>query len=186
MQSTKCSIENCERSAHARGWCSRHYGLWRHKGDPRASSERHYASPSEAMDARTVRSGECLIWNGYRTEHGYGMLSVNGKLEMAHRFAWIRAYGAIPERAEVDHTCWNRACCEPKHLRLATHSENGRNRNGAMVTSRTGVRNVSLENGRYKVVVNRKHVGMFDSMADAVVAAEGERNAQFGEFAGRG
>lgn len=186
MQSTQCSVDGCERPPHARSWCSRHYSIWKRKGDPAAASTRHYRTPGEALDARTERTGACLLWTGYKTSLGYGMLSVGGTLEMAHRAAWVKAYGPIPSGTEVDHTCWNRSCCEPTHLRLATHSENGRNRSGAMVTSRTGVRNVSREGGRYKVVVNRRHVGMFDNLADAVIAAESERNAQFGEFAGRG
>lgn len=41
-------------------------------------------------------------------------------LEMFHRFIF-RAHHkleAIPDGHEIDHLCFNRACCTPKHLRL--------------------------------------------------------------------
>lgn len=186
MTDRTCSIDGCGSKIHARGWCSRHYGLWRHKGDPLASATRHYASPSESLDARTEWRDGCRIWTGYTTNLGYGMIAVAGSVVMVHRFAWESANGPIPDGMEIDHTCWNRACCAVEHLRLAEHSENGRNRDGASTNSKTGIRNVSIENGRYKVCVGDAYIGMFDDLDAAVAVAEEERNARFGDFAGRG
>lgn len=42
-----CSIKECNQPLHARGWCSRHYSAWRHKGDPLAEVVRHYTTPPQ-------------------------------------------------------------------------------------------------------------------------------------------
>lgn len=41
-------------------------------------------------------------------------------LEMFHRFIFRIHHGlsVIPEGHEIDHLCFNRACCAPGHLRL--------------------------------------------------------------------
>lgn len=181
-----CSVEGCADQLHARGWCARHYSVWRRTGDPNTEVTRHYSTPEAAFNARTVRVGECLVWAGSRTDLGYGLISVGGRLEMTHRYAWERANGPIPYGIEVDHSCLNRACCEVGHLRLASRHENMRNRSGAQSTSSTGVRNVRTEGSRFRVIVNREHVGSFGNLTDAREAAAAARRSEFGEFAGRG
>jgi hypothetical protein len=37
-----------------------------------------------------------------------------------HRVAYELVRGAIPEGQMIDHTCRNRACCNPGHLRAVT------------------------------------------------------------------
>ena len=183
----ECAVDGCNSPVHGRGWCSRHYSAWRHRGNPTAAVDRHYSSPAEALKARTVGQGDCLVWTGYTTNLGYGMLSVGNRLVMVHRFAWESASGEqIPDGYEVDHTCWNRACCNTDHLRLVTRHQNMRNRNGAMSTSRTGVRNVRAAGESYWVVVNGETVGTFTNLAEAQAAAEQARKAKFGDYAGRG
>lgn len=186
MNNRTCSISGCSSNHHARGWCSRHYSAWRNTGDATSESERHYRTPATALSARTSREGDCLIWIGSKTRAGYGFISVDGRIEMTHRYAWIVANGDIPDGSEVDHSCGVRACCEIEHLRLATRRQNMRNRSGAASTSLTGVRNVRAEGKSFRVIVNRKHVGTFSDMASARHAAREARLVEFGEFAGKG
>ena len=77
---------------------------------------------------RVVESG-CIEWTGYVTPHGYGMFSIEGRRTMAHRVAWMFAYGEWPPAwpasgMVLHHTCSNRRCVNPEHLRLITHEEN--------------------------------------------------------------
>lgn len=47
---------------------------------------------------------------------------------MAHRLAYARVNGAIPEGLEIDHVCRNKQCVNPLHLEAVTHNENIRRR----------------------------------------------------------
>jgi hypothetical protein len=67
----------------------------------------------------------CLIVSG-NTWGGYGYAYYAGKTIPAHRVAYIREHGAIPEGLVIDHLCENKACIEPSHLEAVTVSENTR------------------------------------------------------------
>jgi hypothetical protein len=69
-------------------------------------------------------SGECWPWLSTKIYSGYGMFWSDGGAKMAHRIAYILAKGAIPAGLEVMHTCDNRECCNPAHLKLGTHKDN--------------------------------------------------------------
>ena len=64
----------------------------------------------------------CLIWTGSVGSHGYGDFR-DGEHSLAHRWAYERAYGPIPEGHEVHHECFTPLCCEPSHLRALTPEE---------------------------------------------------------------
>lgn len=54
----------------------------------------------------------------------YGVFSDNDRLIPAHRWAYEREHGPIPEGFEIDHVCRNRACVRPSHLRAVDHRTN--------------------------------------------------------------
>jgi hypothetical protein len=64
----------------------------------------------------------CWIWQGAKDSSGYGNVWWEGKNVGTHR----AMYGEIPNGLEIDHTCRNRACCNPAHLEAVTHVENVR------------------------------------------------------------
>lgn len=186
-----CSVDGCEKGGKiVRGWCHMHYTRWREHGDPLGGNER-FATPEDAFLARTeplLWSG-CIIWTGALDGGGYGRLHVNGRLVKAHRWAWEREHGPIPDGMFIDHTCWERACVNPGHLRLATRSQNNAYLSGA----RSGrihdlPRGVYLNGRRYLARVGHNgklhHLGTFGTVEEASAAAETKRRILFGEFAG--
>jgi hypothetical protein len=144
MNTDVCSMDGCEKKRTSRGWCQTHYVRWLKYGDPNFVKNIRPTSAEESFALSAEWSGECLVWNKTRNVWGYGTLMINRKHVMAHRYAWERANGPIPDGLQVDHLCWNRACVNVKHLRLATRSQNQQNRRGASRNSTTGIRGVTF------------------------------------------
>jgi hypothetical protein len=81
--------------------------------------------PAEYFAARVVvaESG-CWEWQGTRERAGYGLMRCSKVRIKAHRFAYARFKGEIPEGMFVCHKCDNPPCCNPAHLFLGTQREN--------------------------------------------------------------
>ena len=69
--------------------------------------------------------GACWVWTGAKV-WGYGVIGFNGKQWKAHRYAYTRVVGPIPEGLELDHLCRTRSCVRPDHMEPVTHAENMR------------------------------------------------------------
>jgi len=78
---------------------------------------------------RKIVKSDCWLWTGYLNRDGYGVTNwpSPGKKKasaLVHRLMYEDVYGPIPDGLEVGHKCKMKACCNPKHLRAATHAEN--------------------------------------------------------------
>lgn len=68
----------------------------------------------------------CSIWIASTKQNGYGQFSLNGRAQPAHRLAYMRHYGAIPDTFVLDHLCRRPSCVNPYHLEAVPHRENCR------------------------------------------------------------
>lgn len=187
-----CTIDGCERKHNARGWCTTHYERWRAHGDPLAGRETRtcYVDAEAAFGARTepLCWTGCVVWTGHLRD-GYGTITVNGRPMRAHRYAWERERGPIPDGMVIDHTCWERSCVNVDHLRLATVAQNVQNRSGARKGRVHDLPRGVNRNGRgYSARVHHNgtlhHIGTFKTPEEASRAAQIKRAILFGEFAG--
>lgn len=74
-----------------------------------------------------VRPDGCWIWTAGMRRGGYGRIRVGGKgspTTVAHRFAYERLFGPVPDRLQLDHLCRNRACANPSHVEPVSSREN--------------------------------------------------------------
>lgn len=119
-----CSIEGCNRSAKARGWCSAHYERWRNHGDPLVV-DFIIGDDAARFWSHVEKTDTCWLWTGALTGNGYGQIRLkDGSRHGVHRFAYELVVGPIPDGLYLDHICRVRNCVRPSHLEPVTPGEN--------------------------------------------------------------
>jgi hypothetical protein len=94
-----------------------------------------------SIDNSDVDENGCWVSRYSVTTTGYAQIGWslpeverNGKsrnrMVLAHRAAWVSIHGQVPVGMTIDHTCKNRRCVNPDHLRLLSNAENARRNQG--------------------------------------------------------
>ena len=88
----------------------------------------------------TILENGCWNWGGLLGSSWHGHIKAFGKFVGCHRLSYELHNGAIPHGYEILHSCNNRVCINPDHLRIGTHKENMREikENGGC---RSGIKN---------------------------------------------
>ncbi|MBR0913127.1 HNH endonuclease [Bradyrhizobium japonicum] len=127
-----CSVDGCAKCVIARGWCNIHYRRWKKHGDPESrrslANGEAYKRLNEIFE---IDTDECVPWPYSKDRHGYGQIGavVNGKRRPigVHAIICEMANGVRPSsKHQAAHSCGNGhlGCCNRRHLRWATRSEN--------------------------------------------------------------
>lgn len=67
-----------------------------------------------------IAPGNCRIWLGAKKPTGYGNMAFRGRVELAHKVAYILAYGPVPAGCYVCHRCDTPGCVQASHLFAGT------------------------------------------------------------------
>lgn len=119
-----CSQLGCTKLVNALGMCAAHYKRQRLYGDPLANKKRS-GNMSWLRNIIKLNSQDCIEWPFFYSVHGYPLLSWRGLTLRAHRVACRLAHGK-PQNINLHaaHSCGNKRCVNPKHIRWATALEN--------------------------------------------------------------
>ena len=73
----------------------------------------------------------CWVHRGKAGIKGYRSVTIGGRRQQAHRWAWELTHGPISPGLIIRHRCPggdNPGCCNVAHLRLGTHADNAADR----------------------------------------------------------
>lgn len=101
----------------------------------------------------------------------YIVLGIDGRSHLAHRLAWLHAYGSLPVH-QIDHRDGDTYNNRLVNLRDVTGSVNQQNKKHARADNKTGLLGVtSVKNGWYRATIKaggkQRHLGRFRAEQDA-------------------
>lgn len=126
-----CDIDGCGLPHLAKGYCNRHWLRLSRFGDPLGGGVLR-GGKCAAFIAKAIgfdSIGECLLWPFALKSDGYASVHIDGRHHNAHNVICKSVHGPAPTpEHEAGHSCGNRACCNPLHIRWVTPGENGQDR----------------------------------------------------------
>lgn len=82
--------------------------------------------PEDRFWPKVEKTDGCWNWTASCQAGGYGKFLYDGRVQPAHRAAYLMLVGPIPPGYQIDHLCRNRKCVNPAHLEAVTQRENWR------------------------------------------------------------
>lgn len=133
-------------------------------------------------------AGVVVPRSGQQRDKFYIRIGLDGRRYYAHVLAYVWMTGAAP-LGELDHRNGDGLDNTWSNIRLASHAENGRHRNGRRAGNTSGYSGVSFHRGakrwRARLMVNGREVqvGYFDDPVTAAKARDDAARRLHGEFA---
>lgn len=122
-----CTVDDCDRPAIARGWCTRHYQLWQRSGTPLGVGTPKGAAKQwlDNIAADTERTG-CRDWPFALTTDGRPILRIAGRTRSASQVVLELVGHSRPQPPGNNalHSCDRSICVAPWHLRWGTPRDN--------------------------------------------------------------
>lgn len=122
-----CWADGCDRTGTKRGLCANHYYRFRAHGDPNKGRIPNGSLQTWISEVALKHTSDaCLIWPfKSKSRDGYGYVKWAQKTSRAHRVVCLLAHGyPTSPRLVAAHSCGNRLCVNPLHIRWATCKEN--------------------------------------------------------------
>jgi hypothetical protein len=121
---------------------------------------------------------------GHPDHKGYLVVKIDGQAFKVHRLVWKLLYGCDPA-AEIDHINGDKSDNREINLREASSQQNRRN-TPAFKHSKTGIKGVWVQSGRFKSCIfmegKQIYLGYFDTAEEARAAYEKMAKGLHGEF----
>lgn len=152
-----CTVPDCNRDVHLRGWCPAHYKRVQKYGNPRIDVPlRELPARDERGDIVgrilkrcTFPDSGCIEWTGYTLPSGYGTISWGSRQWVVHRAIWTATVEPIPTDGDwtLDHLCRNRICVNVDHLEVVTRTINSLRGGGIVVAQAKNLTVALCRNG---------------------------------------
>lgn len=78
----------------------------------------------ERFESKIVKTDDCYAWTAHCIKGGYGIISIQRNIYLAHRIAYYIKDKNFDQTLHVLHKCDNPSCVKFDHLFLGSHEDN--------------------------------------------------------------